>query len=181
MSLILTLKDREHRLRLSVLTGIVNCPSISADGELLDRPGYDPRTGILFDPLGVTFPRVPDCPSMRDAEKALKRILRLLKTFDFVGNRDLTVENDDRAVALSLFLTIIARRGLAFAPLHGFDAPVRRQRQVEAGRHRQHPRHRSRGGRRRARQERRGDAQNTFVDVDARRPVDRDRQLRRAA
>ena len=123
-SLVLTLKDRKSRLRSPVLTGIVNCPSISCDGELLDRPGYDPGTGILFDPLGVTFPRVPDFPTKADAEKALKRILQLLATFDFVGPRDLTAANNDRAVALSLILTSIARRGLPFAPLHGFDAPT---------------------------------------------------------
>jgi hypothetical protein len=117
MSLISTLKDREHRLRFPVLTGIVNCPSISADGELLDQPGYDPRTGILYDPLGVTFPRVPDFPSKRDAERSLARLLQTLETFDFVSE-------DDKAVALSLDITIIARRGLPFAPLHGFDAPV---------------------------------------------------------
>jgi hypothetical protein len=117
MRLVYTLKDREHRLRFPVLVGIVNCPSISVDGELLDQPGYDPRTGILFDPLGVTFPRVPDCPSRRQAEAALKRLERLIETFDFVTD-------DDKAVALSLFLTIIARRGLPFVPLHGFDAPV---------------------------------------------------------
>ena len=56
MSLIYTLKDREHRLRFPVLVGIVNCPIIAADGQLLDQPGYDPKTGILFDPLGVDFP-----------------------------------------------------------------------------------------------------------------------------
>ena len=117
LSLIYTLKDRGHRLRFPVLVGIFNCPSITAGGQLLDQPGYDPKTGILFDPLGVEFPRVPDCPSKRQAEKALARILQTLETFDFVSD-------DDRAVALSLDLTIIARRGLAFAPLHGFDAPV---------------------------------------------------------
>jgi putative DNA primase/helicase len=117
MRLIRTLKDREHRLRLPVLTGIVNCPSISTDGQLLDQPGYDPRTGILFDPLGVTFPRVPDFPTKQDAERALKRILELLATFDLVGE-------DDIAVALSLIITAVARRGLRFAPLHGFTAPV---------------------------------------------------------
>jgi putative DNA primase/helicase len=117
MRLVYTLKDREHRLRFPVLTGIVNCPSISANGELLDQPGYDPKTGILFDPLGAVFPRVPDCPSKQQAEAALKRLLRLIETFDFVSD-------DDKAVALSLFLTIICRRGLPFVPLHGFDAPV---------------------------------------------------------
>ena len=124
MRLIYTLKDRGHRLRFPVLTGIVNCPSISARGELLDRPGFDRDTGILFDPLGVTFPRVPDLPTRADAVKALARLLELLATFDFVGPRDLTVANNDRAVALSLILTAVARRGLPFAPLHGFDAPT---------------------------------------------------------
>jgi hypothetical protein len=91
-----TTKDREHRLRFPILTAIVNCPSISADGELFDRPGYDAGTGILFDPLGVDFPRVPDFPSKQQAEKALARLLQLLDTFDFVSL-------DDLAVALSLF------------------------------------------------------------------------------
>ena len=117
LSLIYTLKDRGYRLRFPVLAGIVNCPSITVDGQLLDQPGYDPKTGVLFDPLGVEFPRVPDRTSRQQAEKALKRLERLIETFDFVSD-------DDKAVALSLFLTIIARRGLAFAPLHGFDAPV---------------------------------------------------------
>ena len=56
-------------------------------------------------------------PSKRLAEAALVRILRLLETFDFVSR-------DDRAVALSLIFTAVARRGLNFVPLQGFDAPV---------------------------------------------------------
>ena len=48
----------------------------------------------------------------------MARILALpLHTFDFDTD-------DDRAVALSLILSAIARRGLPFVPLHGFDAPV---------------------------------------------------------
>ena len=117
MSLIRTLKDRKHRLRLPVLVGVVNCPSISATGALLDKPGYDPKTGVLYDPLGVVFPHVPSRPSKLEAKAALKRILRLFQTFDFVSE-------DDRAVALSQTFTAVARRGLPFAPLHGFDGPV---------------------------------------------------------
>jgi hypothetical protein len=117
MGLIRTLKDRKHRLRLPVLVGVVNCPSISATGELLDQPGYDPKTGVLYDPLGVVFPPVPHRPSKQEAKTALRRILRLFRTFDFVSE-------DDRAVALSETFTAVARRGLPFAPLHGFDGPV---------------------------------------------------------
>ena len=47
MALIKTLKDRKYRLRFPVLNGITSCPSIAIDGTLLDKPGYDPATGIL--------------------------------------------------------------------------------------------------------------------------------------
>ena len=80
-------------------------------------PGFDEFTGILFDPLGVKFPPVPDKPTKAQAEAALARLSRLVETFDFVSR-------DDKAVALSLILTAIARPGLPFAPMHGFDAPV---------------------------------------------------------
>jgi hypothetical protein len=117
MALIRTLKERKHRLKLPVLVAVVNCPSISADGRLLDEPGFAPETGVLYDPLGAVFPPAPLRPTKADAQTALARILRLLETFDFVSG-------DDKAVALSLILTAVARRGLDHAPLHGFDAPV---------------------------------------------------------
>jgi hypothetical protein len=115
--LVLTLKDRKSRLRLPILTGIVNCPSISSDGELLDQPGYDPATGVLFDPLDVQFPRVPDLPTKAMVQTALANILRAIETFAFETD-------DDKAVATSGIITGVARRGLPFAALHGFDAPV---------------------------------------------------------
>ena len=114
--LVLTLKDRKSRLRLPVIVGIVNCPSINIKGDLLDRPGYG-NDGVVFDPLGVEFPRAPDLPTKAMAETALKRILRAFETFAFVSD-------DDKAVATSGVITAVARRGLPFAPAHGFDAPV---------------------------------------------------------
>jgi hypothetical protein len=117
LALALTLKQRRHRLQLPNLVGLVNCPTIKANGDLMTEPGFDHATGILFDPCGVTFPPVPDKPTKAMAEAALQRLFRLIETFDFVSA-------DDQAVALSLILTAIARPGMPFAPLHGFDAPV---------------------------------------------------------
>jgi hypothetical protein len=117
MWLALTLKERRHRLRLRNLVALVNCPSIKTNGELLAEPGFDPVTGMLFGPRSVRFPHVPDKPDKAAAAAALKRIERLIGTFDFVGP-------DDKAVALSLILTAIVRPCLPTAPLHGFDAPV---------------------------------------------------------
>src|SRR6185312_17060747 len=84
-SLVLTLRERKSRLRLPTLAGVFNCPSISADGRLLDQPGYDPATGILYDPGGVAFPRAPDFPTPAMTDAALKRILRLIETFTFAS------------------------------------------------------------------------------------------------
>jgi putative DNA primase/helicase len=117
MTLVRTLKERRHRLRLPNLNGVTNCPTIKANGELVTKPGYDPSTGMLFDPLGLRFKPVPKSPSKAEAQASLARISRLLATFPFV-------DVDDKAVALSLVLTAIARPGLPSAPMHAFEAPV---------------------------------------------------------
>ena len=114
-----TLKKRLHRLKFPVLAAVVNTPSISIGGVLLDHPGYEPETGVLFDPLGVDFPRVPGLPTDSEIKAAFERILRLFETF----NGDFATPSD-KGVALSMLMTSVARRALGFAPLHGFDAPV---------------------------------------------------------
>jgi hypothetical protein len=81
MRLGLTLKQRRHRLRLPNLAALVNCPTIMANGKLLVEPGFDPSTGILFDPRGFKFPRVPDKPDKAMAQPALEQVDRLLRTF----------------------------------------------------------------------------------------------------
>jgi hypothetical protein len=119
MWLALTLKQRRYRLRLPNLVALFNCPTIMANGKLLVEPGFDLSSGILFDPRGVKFPRVPDKPDRAMAQIALEQIDRLLRTFDFVSK-------DDKAVARSLLLTGAARPCLPTAPLHAVDAPVAR-------------------------------------------------------
>ena len=40
-----TLRQRPGRLRFPVLTGLINAPTMRADGSILDSPGYDAATG----------------------------------------------------------------------------------------------------------------------------------------
>jgi putative DNA primase/helicase len=101
---------------LPVLTGVVNCPVLRPDGSVLETPGYDTATGLLYDPQGVTFDKVPDNPTKEDALQALAVLKDLIKTFPFVSDAD-------RSVALSAILTALHRRSLPTAPLHGFSAP----------------------------------------------------------
>jgi hypothetical protein len=109
---------REGQWRLPVLTGTINCPTLRPDGSVLDQPGYDAATGVLYQPpKGVTFSPVIDRPSKDQAKKALDFLLDLISTFPFVAEAD-------RAVAISAIVTSTVRRSLLTAPLHGFDAPV---------------------------------------------------------
>jgi hypothetical protein len=112
-----TFLAREGQWRLPVLTGIINCPTLRADGSILDLPCYDAQTGLLFDPQDVTFPALPRDPDRDMALRALAYIKDLISTFPFVTE-------GDRAVALSAILTALVRRSLPTAPLHGFNAPT---------------------------------------------------------
>jgi hypothetical protein len=99
---------------LRVLSGIVNAPTLRADGSLLDRPGYDETTGLLFDPRGVEFPSIPVQPTQNQARRALAVFDELLSGFPFASR-------EARAVALAGFLTVCIRRILRAAPLFGID------------------------------------------------------------
>ena len=112
-----TFLAREGQWRLPVLTGIINCPTLRADGSILDLPGYDAQTGLLFDPQDVRFPALPRDPDRAMALRALDFLKDLISTFPFVADAD-------RSVALSGILTALIRRSLPTAPLHGFNAPT---------------------------------------------------------
>ncbi|HCB13400.1 MAG TPA: hypothetical protein DEP36_07520 [Gammaproteobacteria bacterium] len=99
------------------LSGVVNAPTLRPDGSLLDQPGYDPATGLLFESQGVVFPPIPERPARAQAEAALTFIKQeLLAGFPFA-------EPSDRAAALSALLTALIRPALRTAPMHTFDAP----------------------------------------------------------
>lgn len=117
MKIAKTLRERESRLRLPVLTGIVNAPTLRPDGSLLAQPGYDQATGLLFDPRATRFPRIPDRPSREDGAVALRGIEGLFATMPFV-------EPSDRAVAVSAVLTACTRNAYPTAPMHAITAPT---------------------------------------------------------
>ncbi len=108
---------REGQWRLPVLTGIINAPTLREDGSILDQPGYDAQTGLLFDPQGERFPLLPREPDRGTALRALGFLRDLIGSFPFVTPAD-------RSVALSAILTTLFRRSLPTAPLHGFNAPA---------------------------------------------------------
>jgi len=107
--------SRVGRWKLRPLAGVISAPTLRPDGSLIDRPGYDARTGLLYMPRGE-FPAIPPEPSLADALSALGVIDGLISKFPFSSPAA-------RAVALSAILTPLIRRSLPTAPMHAFSAP----------------------------------------------------------
>jgi len=85
---------------------------------LLDQPGYDCATGLLYVPQpGVVFPPIPAEPNIEDAWEAITILHELIGEFPFTSP-------EARSVALAGLLTGVIRRSLPTAPGFGFTAPV---------------------------------------------------------
>lgn len=109
--------SRKARWGLPPLSGLITAPTLRSDGTILDQPGYDARTALLYDPLGVAFPRIPEHPTKEQATAALERLFDLIKEFPFAGRVD-------RAVVVSGMLTALTARTLPASPIHSYNAPV---------------------------------------------------------
>ena len=97
------------------LEGVIETPIIRLDGSILDTPGYDSTTGLLFEP-GTVFPAIPPYPTREEATAATTQIFDLVKDFPFL-------DRDHRAAWLAALLTPLARFALPGpCPLFLFDA-----------------------------------------------------------
>lgn len=102
---------------LPLLEGVINAPIVTLDGRIIQTPGYDSGTGLLFQPNGTTFPTIPDAPTKEDAWEALQILKEPFKDFPF---------EDDvaRSVALSAAITGVVRKAVDIAPMFINDAPT---------------------------------------------------------
>ena len=117
MKVATTYQQRKGARCLPVLAGLINAPTLRADGSILFKPGYDPATGLLLDFGGVSYPEVPTAPDWEDGRAAMSILLHLIEGFPFVTDAD-------RSVALAAILTACIRSSLPTAPLFAFGAPV---------------------------------------------------------
>ena len=106
---------RAHR-ELKKLNGVITAPTLRPDGSVLDVPGYDLKTLLLYDNIG-TLPSIPASPSRDQALAALEQLWLPFSDFPFCSNLD-------RAVHLAALLTTSVRSSLPSAPGFAYDAPI---------------------------------------------------------
>jgi hypothetical protein len=70
---------RDGDWRLRPLLAVTTAPTFRPDMSIIETPGYDTATGLLFNPLGVRFAQVPERPDKEEARKALASIKRLFR------------------------------------------------------------------------------------------------------
>lgn len=99
------------------LLAVVTAPTLRRDGSILDRPGYDDASALLYIAEDGCAPRVPENPSVDDALVALETLWQPFADFPLVD--DLA-----RGVLLHGLLTAPLRATLPTAPGIGFDAPA---------------------------------------------------------
>ncbi len=99
------------------LEGVIETPTLRADGTIIDRPGYDPESGFLYLPQ-IDFPPTPSDPTLDDAAAAAITLLEPFRDFPFVSE-------DDRATCLAAVLSIAGRPAIEGpVPMFGVGSPT---------------------------------------------------------
>lgn len=100
------------------LTAISRSPVLRPDGSVVQIPGYDERTHVLYLP-GGEFPIIHDDANLDDALDAMERILEVVRDFPFASA-------EHRSAWLAGLLTLAARHAfIGNAPMFLIDANVR--------------------------------------------------------
>jgi hypothetical protein len=89
----------EYAPYLRDLHGVTHTPTMRPDGTILDVPGYDRATGLLYLPdPDLKVPAIPDHPTAAQIKAAVELILQPIEEFPFVSD-------DDRATWTGLAFT----------------------------------------------------------------------------
>lgn len=112
-----TVCERAGERELPVLRAIVTAPTLREDGSVLDIPGFDTESGLLYLSDGIEPCRVPLNPDGEQVRAALIQLWRPFQMFPFA-------DDVARGAMLSALLSAVIRRSIPTCPGHIFDAPA---------------------------------------------------------
>lgn len=98
------------------LDGIIEAPTVW-HGEKIDRPGYHVASRLYLTQLPAGYRSPASDPTLKDALRAVNRMLDTISTFSFATEAD-------RAAAIAAMMSPVLRRTLPSAPALCFDAPA---------------------------------------------------------
>jgi hypothetical protein len=107
---------RGHYPKIRSLVGCVDTPVLRTDGSVLETPGYDAATRLLYEPR-MDFPAIGS--TFEEAEAAASELAEVVVDFPFVSSAD-------RSAWLALLLTLVGRSCVTgCCPLFAVSANVR--------------------------------------------------------
>jgi len=98
------------------LEAVCTAPILRLDGSVLDTPGHDEITGLLYVTAEINPPTVPHAPTVADALDALALLWQPFREFPLVDPVSV-------GVLLSALLSAALRPSLPTCPAYGIDAP----------------------------------------------------------
>lgn len=90
------------------IKGIIETPTMRADGSILQAPGYDASTRLLYLPRDASFPAIPDNPTHEEARACLAVLSDVFADFP--------EEDASRMVDVAAILTLLARAAIDDCP-----------------------------------------------------------------
>ena len=95
---------------LPELKGLLRAPTITPEGKVIDKEGFDAQTGLYLDfPEAAKWRGIPDSPTDEDVKMAVKRLWHPFEEFPFI-------EDADRGSYLAGLLTAVTRPTYPTAP-----------------------------------------------------------------
>ncbi|NMM13196.1 MAG: hypothetical protein HHJ17_06615 [Rhodoferax sp.] len=98
------------------LEAVCTAPILRQDGSILDTPGHDEKTGLLYVTSEINPPTVPQSPTETAALDALALLWHPFRKFPVVDPVSV-------GVLISALIAAALRPSLPTCPAYGFDAP----------------------------------------------------------
>lgn len=86
------------------LVSIVQTPTLRSNGSILQTPGYDTESGLLYVP-NAEYPKIESEPTKDDAIRAFHSIMECIADFPFVSE-------SDKTAWFAMLLSLIARNSV---------------------------------------------------------------------